>query len=112
MKVNVKEKRDKNKKHIIKDEKVESIEMRGVENKSTLKPITKQQDAESEVREIAKRKKFTFCCLAVWAMVLIASEKTPSCPPFHPTACCELLHASVASYVTAALQVGTLVIYF
>ncbi|XGW19271.1 hypothetical protein V3C99_003254 [Haemonchus contortus] len=37
-------------------------------------------------------------------MVLIASEKTPSCPPFHPTACCELLHGSTATYVTAVLQ--------
>ncbi|VDP52170.1 unnamed protein product [Heligmosomoides polygyrus] len=43
-------------------------------------------------------------------MTAIISEKSSSCPPHYPTACCELLHASVASYVTAALQLFLLVL--
>ncbi|WKX92575.1 hypothetical protein Q1695_010536 [Nippostrongylus brasiliensis] len=37
-------------------------------------------------------------------------KKISSCPPHYPTACCELFHASTASYVTAALQLFLLVL--
>lgn len=37
-------------------------------------------------------------------MAVVSTQKTSSCPPYYPTACFELLHASTGSYVVAALQ--------
>ncbi|KAJ1361132.1 hypothetical protein KIN20_020318 [Parelaphostrongylus tenuis] len=37
-------------------------------------------------------------------------EEKSSCPPYYPTACFELLHASTGSYVVAALQFVLLIV--